>query len=47
MSEDKIIETPDLSVAKYDHTDEKGNRIYFDGIAYWSVDKSGMIKQVE
>ena len=34
------IETPDFTVAKYVYTDHVGNRIYYDGTAYWVVDKT-------
>jgi len=35
----KQIETPDLTIANYVYTDHVGNQIYYDGIAYWVVDK--------
>lgn len=41
---DNVIETPDSTTAKYVYTDHVGNRIYYDGIVYWVVDKiSGLI----
>lgn len=41
---DNVIETPDLTTAKYVYTDHVGNRIYYDGIVYWVVDSiSGLI----
>jgi len=35
---EQIIETPDLTVARYVYTDHVGNRIYYDGLSYWVVD---------
>ena len=33
-----VIETPDSTSAKYVYTDYMGNRVYYDGSAYWCVD---------
>ena len=33
------IETPDLTIAEYSYTDHVGNPVYYDGAAYWIVDR--------
>ena len=35
----RSIETPDNTVAKYVYVDEVGNPVYYDGMAYWIIDK--------
>ena len=35
----KQIETPDLTIATYSYTDHVGNPVYYDGAAYWIIDK--------
>jgi hypothetical protein len=39
VEDPKVIETPDMTVAKYVYTDEVGNPVYYDGLAYWVIDK--------
>jgi hypothetical protein len=34
---EQIIETPDITVAKYVYEDHAGNPVYFDGVSYWVV----------
>lgn len=34
-----MIETPDNTVANYVYTDYVGNRVFYDGLAYWCIDK--------
>jgi len=41
---EKVIETPDFTVAKYVYTDHAGNPIYFDGVVYWVVLPNGIIE---
>ena len=36
MKHDSLIETPDMSVAKYVH-EHNGNPVYFDGATFWIV----------
>ena len=45
MKHDSLIETPDVSVAKYVH-EHDGNPVYFDGATFWIV-IDGMIEAVE
>jgi len=41
-----MIETPNISVATY-AGELKGQPIYYDGATLWTVDKEGIIKELE
>jgi hypothetical protein len=48
---DKIIETPDLTVARLTDRNKvawnSDNPVYFDGMIYWEVNENGIINEIE
>jgi len=38
-----IIETPDNTTATYVYTDEVGNRVFHDGLAYWCIENGEIL----
>jgi hypothetical protein len=44
---DGVIETPDLTIARYVYTNPYSDPVFYDGIVYWVVMKNGMIEFYE